>query len=356
MDAEHAARVLPGGAGLAAEARRVAGVLERERVGVEHLARVHGGQGHLGRAREVELVALDAVEVHLVRGEEAGAVHGLLADEHRRQDGREALRGQPVEREAVERQLEARRGPDTVDEARARDLGAALRVDTRELEVVARLEGERRRVADAPELDGVVVREAVGGTRVRGCRNAVEQLGAPALGGCEILLELLELGLHAPELLDLLGGRLALELRLRAQLVRLGHEREPGAVGLHERVELLRGALALERGAVGVRVGPRSPDVDHARESRTASITWATPSSSADGQTQSATSSTRACAFATATPNTGHSISSTSFSPSPNATVRSRLKPRCSATKSRPEPFVTSGLANSRKKGSDLEM
>ena len=55
----------------------------------------------------------------LVRREEAGAVHGRLADEHRRQDGREALLSQPVEGEAVERELEQRDLADAIGEARA---------------------------------------------------------------------------------------------------------------------------------------------------------------------------------------------------------------------------------------------
>jgi hypothetical protein len=60
--------------------------------------------------------------------------------------------------------------------------------------------------------------------------------------------------------------------------------------------------------------------------------------------------------LATATPKPAHSRSSVSFSPSPNATVRSGVKPRCSARNARPDAFVTSGLANSRKWGSDFEM
>jgi hypothetical protein len=229
-------------------------------------------------------------------------VHGLLAHEHRREHRREALREQPVEREAVERQLEERGGADAVDEARARDLRAALGVDAGEVQVVAGLEGERGRVADAPDLLRVVVREAVGRARVRRRRDAVEELDAPPLGGRQLLLHALELGLHGLQLLDLLGRRLPLQLRLRAELVHAGDEGEPGAVGLHERVEVLLGTLACERRAVGVRVGARRPDVDHARESRSASIAWATPSSAAEGQTQSATASTRSCALAMATP------------------------------------------------------
>jgi hypothetical protein len=45
-----------------------------------------------------------------------------------------------------------------------------------------------------------------------------------------------------------------------------------------------------------------------------------------------------------------------SFSPSPNASVFSAEKPMCSARNCRPEPFVTFGLANSRKNGRDFEM
>ena len=105
--------------------------------------------------------------------------------------------GEAVEREAVEGELEQRGRADAVDEPRARDLGAALRVDARELEVVARLEGERRRLADAAELDGVLVGEAVRSARVGRRRDAFEQLGAAPLRGGECLLDLLELGLDA---------------------------------------------------------------------------------------------------------------------------------------------------------------
>ena len=204
---------------------------------------MHGRQGHLGRAGEVELVALDPVEVDLLGGEEAGAVHRVLADEHGREHRREPGGSEAVEREAVERELEQRGRADAVDEARAGDLGAALGVDPGELQVVARLEGERRRLADAAQLDGVLVREAVRGARIGRRGNALEELGAALLGGGQLLLDLLQLGLDAFQLLDLLGRRLALELRLRTELVGLRDEREPGAVGLHERVEVLGGAL-----------------------------------------------------------------------------------------------------------------
>ena len=86
---------------------------------------------------------------------------------------------------------------DAVDEARAGHLGAALGVDASELEVIARLEVEGRRLADPPELDGVVVREAVGALGSGGEGRALGQLDAPPLRGGELLLDLLELGLDA---------------------------------------------------------------------------------------------------------------------------------------------------------------
>ena len=87
----------------------------------------------------------------------------------------------------------------------------------REVEVILRREPERRRLADARDLDGVLVREPVGrvlGGRVRDPR---EQLGTRRLGRRELRLELLQLDLHLLELLQLLGRRLALQLALRAQ-------------------------------------------------------------------------------------------------------------------------------------------
>src|SRR5688572_1585678 len=72
VHAKHPARVLAGSTGLAAEAGGEAGVAERERFGLEHLVRVKGGQADLRRAREVKVIALDAVDVHLVGGEEPG--------------------------------------------------------------------------------------------------------------------------------------------------------------------------------------------------------------------------------------------------------------------------------------------
>ena len=161
---------------------------------------------------------------------------------------------------------------------------------------------ERRRLADAPHLADVVLGRAVGHGVVRGVGDAQREPVALRLGLRELGLERLQLGLHALQLLELLRGGLAVELLARAELVDLGHEGAPALVGGEQRVERARRALARERGAERVGIGARCPEVDHAVESRYASSTCATPSSSSDGHTRSATASTRSCAFATATP------------------------------------------------------
>ena len=170
---------------------------------------MHGRKPDLGRAREVELVALDPVDVHLVGRQEAGAVHRILAHEHRRQDNGEALLHEPVERVAIQRELEEREVADAVCEARPRHFGRPLHVDPpvslREVEMVLRGEVERGRLPDPGDLDRIVVREAVGRVGGRRVRDPREQLAPGRLGGCEPHLQLLELRLHPLELLQLLG-------------------------------------------------------------------------------------------------------------------------------------------------------
>ena len=87
MDAEHPAGVPAGGAGLTPEVRRERRVAERQLLVLEALTHVERGERDLGGARQVEAVALDAVEVRLLGRQEARAVHRLLPDEHRRQHG-----------------------------------------------------------------------------------------------------------------------------------------------------------------------------------------------------------------------------------------------------------------------------
>ena len=229
------------------------------------------GERDLRRADEVEAVPLDRVDVHLVRREEPGAVHRLLADEHGREHGGEALLDETVEREAVERELEERDVADPVHEPRARDARAALEVDPavrgREVDVVLHRKVERRGLADAPDLDRVLLREPVGRGHVRRVRHAVEERLPCRLGLTELVLEPLEVDLDLLQLLELLGRRLPLQLRPPAELVDLRYERPPALVGLEQLVEDPRRLVALadEGGAKRVRIGPGGLEVDHGR-------------------------------------------------------------------------------------------
>src|SRR5207253_5243965 len=77
VDAEDAAGVAAGGAGLAAEAGGEGAVAERQRVGVEDLAGVEAGEGDLVGAGEEELVLGDLVDLVAVARQEPGPLQRL---------------------------------------------------------------------------------------------------------------------------------------------------------------------------------------------------------------------------------------------------------------------------------------
>ena len=133
--------------------------------------------------------------------------------------------------------------------------------------------------------------------------DAVPDLLPLTLGRRQLAVELLELALESSRLLDLLGGGgLAEPLLVGAHLVAARARVPPAGIGREQRIEELGGAAAGKGGAKRVLLGSSGAEIDHARESRKASITCATPSSSTEGQTKSAAASTRRCAFATAMP------------------------------------------------------
>ena len=118
--------------------------------------------------------------------------------------------------------------------------------------------------------------------------------------GGELSLERTQPLLDLLQLLELLRGRLAVELLPCPQLVDLRDEGAPALVCREQRVERLSRATACERSTKRLRVVARLAQVDH--RAKNASSTCATPSSSTDGQTKSAISLTCSCAFSTATP------------------------------------------------------
>jgi hypothetical protein len=123
---------------------------------------------------------------------------------------------------------------------------------------------EPRRIADgALHLPLRVTLHVVRHRVVRRVRNLLQQLVAGRLCRRELLLELPQLLLDSLQLLDLLGRRLALDLLAAAKLVDLGDELTPARVCLEQPVECLPRAFARDCGPEHLRVGPRSPEVDH---------------------------------------------------------------------------------------------
>ncbi len=157
-------------------------------------------------------------------------------------------------------------------------------------------------LAPLADDDGVFVTEPVGRRLVRHVRDLCERGVACGLGRGELILGGLQLVLRPAERFELLGRRLAVELLARPQLVDLRDEPAPALVGREQLVEGLAGATPCERGPHRPGIVASSSEVDHRFESRKSSSTWATPSSRALGQIQSATALTRSWAFSTAIP------------------------------------------------------
>ncbi len=172
-----------------------------------------------------------------------------------------------VEGEAVEREREEGGVADEVAEARSRQAGGTLELEATDLARLLRLR-ELGRLAEAADLDGVVLGVAVGCRLVRRVGDDRKRLVASGLGGRELLLCGSKLLLQLLQLLELLGRRLALELRAAAQIVDPGHERAPALVGREQGVERLAGSLARERSAPRVRLGSGCLEIDHATDSR----------------------------------------------------------------------------------------
>ena len=151
---------------------------------------------------------------------------------------REAGRGEMVERELVERHRDEggvadRRSrtarPRRARRAPCRSARSPCARAARSRAAARRRGGARRR---RPPL-------SPSGAESCGGFGTERERGVPlGLGGRELLLGLLELGLDRPQRLELLGRRLALELRLPAELVDPRDQRAPALVGGEQRVEL----------------------------------------------------------------------------------------------------------------------
>ena len=307
VDAEDAARVLAGGAGLAAEARGEADVAQRQLRLLQDRAGVQRCQRHLGRADQEQVVLLDGVGLLARLREHAGALHRRLAHQHRRHHGQEALARQLVHAPLHHRQLQPHQVAQQVVEAAARHLRGGLDVDQAQsvgagqLEVILRLEPEVRLLAVGADGDRVILGHAVGGGRVGQVRHAQHQLadalGDLAQGALVGRLLGLQLGLAGDRdrgvlaLLLGLGDGLGRGVVRRPCLLHGGLQSPALTVQLQECIDQLAGAAARQRFADAVRLRADQLRVDHDLADTNASRKRATPSCSGPGTVASASSS-----------------------------------------------------------------
>lgn len=241
---------------------------------LQPLVGVDAGQRHLGRAGQVQVVAFQVVQVGFLGRQETGAVHGPLADQHRRQHGEEPLAGQPVQHEPVQRLLGDGHVADPVGEPGSGQPGTPGHVDPAagraQVGGVLDREAERRPLAPGADGDRVLLGHAVRGGRVGQVRDPGQQrlpdllgLGLLGLGRVQFLTQLAQLG-------DLLrAGRRALGGALlgRAELLGPLGQLAPPLVGGEQGVEVIGRVTPGQCGAVPVRFLARGFEVNHLRES-----------------------------------------------------------------------------------------
>ena len=167
------------------EARAERGVPQRQGAAVENLVGVVRRERDLRRTDQVEVLALNPVDVIGCLAEEPGALHRAGLDQRRHDHLGEPGVAGLVHGHVDQGQLQLCADAGEEVEAAARDLGAALEVDGAEhpaqLDVVARLEVELRLGAD--RLDHAVVVLAAGRRLVRGDVRDLHQRRAPQVLG-----------------------------------------------------------------------------------------------------------------------------------------------------------------------------
>ena len=283
MHAEDAAGVLAGRPGLAAEAAGVAGVAQGQLGLVEDLVHVQRRQRHLGGAHQVEAVRLDPVDLLHVGGEEAGAVHGLVAHQHRHDHRAEALAGQLLQRVLHEGELQEHQVALEVGEAAPRGPGAALHVD--EVEGAARSRwslGGKANCRGSPHVCMTTESSsppagADGSGRLGTCSSSSSSAASIVF---EPGLQVLDLFAHRAHGFDLgrrvllvalgLGDLLAHRVPQAPPLLHRHQELPPRPVELQQRVESGFGmrAAAAQGGADHVGLVPDQLDVEHRHSPR----------------------------------------------------------------------------------------
>ena len=222
MLADDAAHIAPGGAGLAAEARRVRHQFDGQRVGLQRLIAINVGHGDLGRRNQPKIVALALEKILLELGQLSGAVKaGRVHQERRQHFGITVFAGVRVEHEIDQRALQLRAHAPVERETGAGNLGGALEIEDAQFgaEVPVRfgLEIELRRIAHAAHFQIVVGILAHRHGIVRHVGNSGQQFLEFGIRGLRLFLERGDFDLHRAHLF-LQGGSIAAGLLQFADL------------------------------------------------------------------------------------------------------------------------------------------
>ena len=170
--ADHAARVLAVGTGLAAETRRVADELERQLLAREDLAAHEIRHRIFGGRNQVQIASLELEQIVLELGEAGNAVGALGGHHVRHVDlGVAVLLRVHVEHELRERAMQARDAFLQHRKTRAGQFRRSVEIELAEagaqIDVVLHRKIKRARRADAPHFDVVIRRFAGRHARVR---------------------------------------------------------------------------------------------------------------------------------------------------------------------------------------------
>ena len=167
-----------------------------------------------------------------------------------------------IECEAVERELEQRGVADDVAEPRAREAGGALELEAAELARLLRLAGPAARRSGGSRPRRPLCRRPAPSRAAGWGRGRVRRRGRPrrprAPPRCCGALPSPASAHRAARVSACPSASAA------AEVVDTWHERAPALVGCEQGIERLAGALARERGPVGVGVVARSLRVDQA--------------------------------------------------------------------------------------------
>ena len=259
-----------------------------------------------------------------------------------------------VEREPVQREREQGRVADQVAEARP-EIRAARSISKRPISRCSRGSSVGW-LADAPHLADVVLGVEPSGTSSwGGLGTSASERVALGLGRGERLLDLLQLGLHGLQLLELLGRRLPLQLGAPAARRRGGRARasarRPRAAGRTPRRRPC--GRAPPGRAPGSRAALRSIIVGSLGRPRSRS---ATPSSCGPGHVRSAIAWRRGARPRPRPRDPRPRASSTSFSPSPKATTCGEVDPEQLGDEGDPRALRRAGMAELEEVGSDVVM